>query len=143
MATRTDFTQPQAGLLGESRTMKAFGRRVTLTATDLVTGNIVEAFVVPAGFTVTGIIASATDMDTNGSPTLAISVGDAASATRYLSSSVIGQAGTLVSAFTTPATTNVLFAHTVDTKILVTMTTGSATAAGGTLDLYLTGFVAG
>lgn len=143
MATRTAFTQPQAGLLGESRTMKALGGRISLLTTDLATGSVVEAFVVPAGFTVTGIIAAATDLDTNGSPTLAISVGDAASATRYLSSSVIGQAGTLVTAFTTPATTNVLFAYTADTKILVTMTTGSATAVAGTLDLYLTGFVAG
>jgi hypothetical protein len=32
MTTRTDFTQPQAGLQGEARTMKAFGRRVTLAA---------------------------------------------------------------------------------------------------------------
>jgi hypothetical protein len=67
MTTRTDFSQPQAGLLGEARTMKMLGRRVTLSATDLVTGNIVEAFIVPAGFTVTGIFAVASDMD-SGSP---------------------------------------------------------------------------
>jgi hypothetical protein len=48
-----------------------------------------------------------------------------------------------VVAFTTPATTNVLFAYTADTKILITATTGSATAVAGTIDLYLTGFVAG
>lgn len=143
MATRTDFSQPQQGLLGGARNMKAYGRRVNMAVGDLTTGNIVEAFVVPAGFTVTGIIAVASDMDTNGTPTLALSVGDAASGTRYLSSSTIGQAGTLTQAFTTPASTNVLFAYTADTKILVTATTGSATAAAGTLDLYLVGFVAG
>jgi hypothetical protein len=140
MATRTDFTQPQAGLLGEARTMKAFGRRVTFATTDLVTGSIVEAFVVPAGFTVTGIIAVATDMDTNGSPTLALSVGDAASGVRFLSSSNIGTNGSTTQ---TLASTGLLFAYTADTKILVTATTGSATAAAGTVDLYLTGFVAG
>jgi hypothetical protein len=116
------------------------GRRVTLSATDLVTGNIVEAFVVPAGFTVTGIIAVASDMDSNGSPTVAISVGDAGSSVRFLSSSTIGQAGTTTQ---TLASTGLLFAYTADTKILVTMTTGSATAVAGTLDLYLDGFVAG
>lgn len=140
MATRTDFTQPQQGLQGFARTNKTYGRRVNLLAADLVTAGVVEAFVVPAGFTVTGIIAVATDMDTNGAPTLAISVGDAASSVRFLSSSTIGQAGTTTQ---TLASTGLLFAYTADTKILVTMTTGSATAAAGTLDLYLTGFVSG
>jgi hypothetical protein len=42
-----------------------------MAAGDLTTGNIVEAFTLfPAGFTVTGIIAVASDMDSNGSPTL-------------------------------------------------------------------------
>jgi hypothetical protein len=140
MATRTDYIQPQAGLQGFARTQKVFGRRVTLLAADLVTASVVEAFVVPAGFTVTGIIAVATDMDSNGSPTLAISVGDASSSVRHLSSSTVGQAGTTTQ---TLASTGLLFAYTADTKILVTMTTGSATAVAGTLDLYLTGFVAG
>lgn len=140
MATRTDFTQPQAGLQGFARTNKTYGRRVTLVAADLVTASVVEAFIVPAGFTVTGIIAVATDMDTNGSPTLAISVGDSGSSVRFLSSSTVGQAGTST---TTLASTGLLFAYTADTKILVTMTTGSATAAAGTLDLFLVGFVAG
>jgi hypothetical protein len=144
MATRTDFTQPQAGLLGESRTAKVFGRRVNMATGDLTTGNVVEAFIVPAGFTVTGIVMIASDMDSNGTPTLALSVGDAASATRFLSSNTAGQTGAApVVAFTTPATTNVLFAYTADTKILITATTGSATAVAGTIDLYLTGFVAG
>lgn len=138
MTTRTDFTQPQGGLLGFSRNMKAFGRRVTLAAADLVTAQIVEAFVVPVGFIATGIIAVATDMDSNGSPTLALSVGDSGSATRFLSSSTIGQAGTTTQ---TLASTGLLFEFTADTKILVTATTGSATAVAGTLDLYLTGFV--
>jgi hypothetical protein len=140
MATRTDFTQPQAGLLGEARTSKTFGRRVTFATTDLATGSVVEAFIVPAGFTVTGIIAVSTDMDSNGSPTAALSVGDAGSSVRFLSSSVIPQAGTTTQ---TLASTGLLFAYTADTKILCTMTTGSATAVAGTVDLYLTGFVAG
>lgn len=140
MTTRTDFTQPQQGLLGGARNMKSYGRRVNMATGDLTTGNIVEAFVVPAGFTVTGIIAVASDMDSNGSPTLALSVGDAGSGTRFLSSSNIGQAGTSTQ---TLASTGLLFAYTADTKILVTATTGSATAVAGTLDLYLTGFVAG
>jgi len=138
MTTRTDFTQPQAGLLGEARTVKMLGRRVTLSATDLVTGNIVEAFVVPAGFTVTGILAVASDMDSGSALTL--SVGDAGSGTRFLSASTIGQTGATTS---TLASTGVLYAYTADTKILVTCTLQGSSSVAGTLDLYLQGFVAG
>jgi len=94
---------------------------------------------VPAGFTVTGIIAVSTDIDTNGSPAVTLSVGDAASGTRYLSASVIGQAGTTTQ---TLAATGLLFLNTVDTEILITITLQSATAAAGTLSLYLSGFMA-
>lgn len=136
MATRTDFSQPQAGLLGEARTVKMLGRRVTLSATDLVTGNIVEAFIVPAGFTVTGILAVPTDMDSGAALTL--SVGDAGSGTRFLNASTMGQAATTV---TTLASTGVLYTYTVDTKILVTCTLQGSASVAGTLDLYLQGFV--
>jgi hypothetical protein len=136
MTTRTDFTQPQAGLQGDARVVKMLGRRVTLAAADLVTGNIVEAFVVPAGFTVTGILAVASDMDSGAALTL--SVGDAASGTRFLNASTIGQAGSTTS---TLAATGVLFAYTTDTKILVTCTLQGASSVAGTLDLYLQGFV--
>lgn len=139
MATRTDFGQPQAGLLGESRTTKTLGRRVTVLAADLVTANVIEAFVVPAGFTVTGIIAVSTDLDT-GTNAMTLSVGDAGSATRFLNASNIGQAGTST---TTLASTGLLFAYTADTKILITVTLGPTVAAAGTIDLYLVGFVAG
>ena len=70
MTTRIDYTQPQQGGLGFARTKKTFGRRVNLATTDLATGAVTAAFKVPAGFTVTGIIAVASDMDSNGSPTL-------------------------------------------------------------------------
>lgn len=137
MATRQDYTQPQVGNQGFSRTNKTLGRRVNMAATDLVTGAVVKAFVVPKGFVVTGIIAVATDMDT-GTVALALSVGDSGSATRYLSSSTIGQAGTSTQ---TLASTGLLYENTADTEILVTATTGANVAAAGTLDLYLTGFM--
>lgn len=137
MANRNDYTQPQAGLLGFARTAKVFGRRVNLATTDLALNATVAAFVVPRGFVVTGIIAVATDMDTNGTATLALSVGDAGSATRFLSSSNIGQTGTST---TTLASTGLLYEFTADTEIVVTASTAAATAAAGTLDLYLTGF---
>lgn len=138
MATRVDYHQPQAGGAGYARTAKTFGRRVTMKTTDLALNAVVAAFKVPAGFTVTGIIAVATDMDTNGSPTLALSVGDSGSATRHLSSSTIGQAGTSTQ---TLASTGLLYQYTAESEILITASTAAATAAAGTIDLYLTGFM--
>lgn len=138
MATRVDYRQPQAGGQGYARTMKAFGRRVTIKTTDLALNAVVAAFKVPAGFTVTGIVAVATDMDTNGSPTLALSVGDSGSATRHLSSSTIGQGGTSTQ---TLASTGLLYQYTAETEISITASTAAATAAAGTVDLYLTGFM--
>jgi len=140
MAYRKDWGQPQAGGYGGAREVKQFGRRVALSATDLVTGNTVGAFMVPAGFNVTGILAVATDMDSGAALTL--SVGDAALGTRFLNASTVGQAGGIVTAFTTPAGgTNLLFNYAADTEILVTCTLQGAASVAGTLDLYLVGFM--
>lgn len=135
MSYRKDWGQPQCGPMGGIDTMKCIGRVVTVTAADNTTGNTIGAFKVPAGFTVTGIIAVPTDMDSGTSMT--ISVGDAASGTRYLNASTMGQTATTV---TTLASTGLLFLNTVDTEILVTITAQGTTS--GTIALYLQGFIA-
>lgn len=138
MADRNAYGQPQVGNQGFSRTMKTLGGRIAILATDLAIGKTTAAFVVPKGFVVTGIIAVSSDLDTNGSPTLTLSVGDAASGTRYLSASTIGQAGTSTQ---TLASTGLLFENTADTEIVITATAAAATAVAGTIDLYLSGFM--
>jgi len=135
MTYRRDWVQPQAGPSGPFDTMKTVGRVVTVTAADNTTGNTIGAFKVPAGFTVTGIIAVPSDMDSGANMT--ISVGDAASGTRYLNASTMGQAATTVTAL---ASTGLLFLNTVDTEILVTITVQGT--AAGTIALYLSGFMA-
>lgn len=145
MVYRKDWGQPQIGPMGFVGTRKTIGRVVNINGTavtgDNVTGNTVGAFKVPAGFTVTGIIASSTDLD-GGTNAMTLSIGDAASGTRFLNASVIGQAGTFVTAFTTPAVgTNLLFTYTVDTEILITFTLGATVPAAGTISLYLEGFM--
>jgi hypothetical protein len=137
MAYRKDWIQPQVGPMGFASTMKTIGRVVTLTAADMVTGGTIGAFKVPAGFTVTGIIAVASDMDA--ATALLISVGDAASGVRYLSSSTIGQTGATTQ---TLASTGLLFLNTVDTEIIITCTVQAASPLAGTLALYLVGFMA-
>ena len=141
MAYRKDWIQPQVGPMGFAGNKKVIGRRVTLTAADLVTANTVGAFRVPAGFMVTGGYFVMTDMDSGAA--LLLSVGDAALATRFLSSDTGGQAGATKVAFTTvTAGTNLLFLYTVDTEILITCTLQGAASVAGTMDVYLEGFMA-
>ncbi|BBB99394.1 hypothetical protein [Bradyrhizobium elkanii] len=139
MAPRVAYSQPQAGGQGFARTKKVFGGTVNLLTTDLVTTAITAICRVPAGFIATNLFASASDMDTNGTPTLALNIGDAGSAARLLSASTIGQAGTSTS---TIATTGAYYQFTADTDILLQPSTNSATAAAGTLTFYLEGFMA-
>jgi hypothetical protein len=136
MTTRTDFTQPQTGLQGDARSVKMLGRRVTLAAADLVTGNIVEAFVVPAGFTVIGILAVASDMDSGAALTL--SVGDAAAALASSTHPPSARQAPPRQRLRRPAFS---ITYTTDTKILVTCTLQGSSSVAGTLDLYLQGFV--
>ena len=139
MAPRVAYSQPQAGGFGAARTKKVFGGTVNLLATDLVTTAQTALFRVPAGFVAQSLYAAASDMDTNGTPTLALNIGDAGSAARLLSASTIGQAGTSTS---TIATTGAYYQFTADTDILLQPSTNSATAAAGTITVYLEGFMA-
>jgi len=141
MTYRKDWGQPQVGPMGFMGTKKVIGRTVTVTAADLVTGNTVGAFKVPAGFTVTGGYFVMTDMDSGAA--LLLSVGDAALGTRFLSSDTGGQAGATKTAFTTPVDgTNLYFLYTVDTEILITCTLQGAASVAGTMKVYLEGFMA-
>jgi hypothetical protein len=85
MAPRIAYTQPQAGPQGFARTKKVYGGTVNLLATDLVTTAQTAVCRVPAGFVLQSVFASSSDMDTNGSPTLAFNLGDSGSAARIFS----------------------------------------------------------
>lgn len=141
MVYRRDWGQPQVGPMGFMGTRKVIGRVVTINAIavtgDNITGNTVGAFKVPAGFTVTGIIAVNTQLDSGAG--LVLSIGDAASAGRYISASTaFRSAATNV----TLAATGLLFLNILDTEILITIGTQSATPVAGTIALYLDGWMA-
>ena len=122
--------------MGFAGTNKTIGRVVTITVADNVTANTVGAFKVPAGFTVTGIVAVGTDMDSGAA--MLLGIGDAGSSTRYIASLNTQAAVTS----TTLAATGLLFLNTVDTEILITINTQAGTAVAGTVSLYLSGFMA-
>lgn len=146
MAYRKDWPQPQHGGQGYVGTIKAFGKRITIVPGDLVAGGQVGAFTLPANTLVIGMLVTATDMETSGSPTLQLSVGDAGLGNRFLNASTIGQTGGNAIAllqpgatFTAMATTGVLYRTTVDTEIIVQASAPATTAAAGTIDVYLAG----
>ncbi len=137
MSYRKDWIQPQVGPMGFAGTMKTIGRVCTITVADNVSANTVGLFKLPAGFTVTALVGSATDMDTGG-PTMLITIGDAASANRYVASV---SAGAAIASWTLAAT-GLLFLNTVDTEVILTIATAATTPAAGTVTLYFQGFMA-
>lgn len=138
MPDRIAYTQPQVGNQGFSRTMKTLGGAIALLAADAATANTVQLFVVPKGFVATGVYLAMTRIDTNGTPTVLVTLGDAALANRLVASSNIGQAG---GSTITLAPTGLYYEYTVDTPIVLAFGTGSATAVAGTVTAYLTGFM--
>lgn len=136
MTYRRDWGQPQVGPMGFEGTMKTIGRTVTIAVADNVTGNTVGAFKLPAGFTVTGIFGSATDMDSGAA--MLITVGDAGNAARYVAS-LNTQAPV---ASLTLAAAGLLFLNVTDTEVLVTIATQAGTAIAGTVTVFLVGFMA-
>ena len=90
----------------------------------------------PLGAIVLGATIEADDLDTNGTPTITLNVGDSGSATRYFSGSTVAQAGTVaVSAATTGIFSTVA---TGQTAVLVAVAANSATSAAGNVRLVVT-----
>ena len=102
------------------------------------TNDEVELLFVPAGAVFDSAVISATDMDTNVSPTLAFDVGDDGDEDRIFAASTVGQAGTLSSAW---ARTAHGYRWSTKTKIKAYVQAVSATAAAGTLTFTIRYFI--
>lgn len=94
----------------------------------------VMIYTMPAGAVLVFGVLSASDMDTGGSPALAIDVGDDNDEDRIFAASTVGQAGTLSTAL---APTGHGYKYTSDTVIKAYIKTAAATAAAGTLKVTL------
>ncbi len=86
----------------------------------------------PVGAVVLGVTLEADDLDTNGTPTITLNVGDAGSATRYFSASTVAQAGTAAVA---TAASGLLYTvtGTNDTAVVVAVAANAATSADGNI----------
>ena len=135
MVYRKDWGQPQQGAQGFARTMKAYGRKVNLSAIDLgTTNNVIGAFMVPGGFQIVGLIGPAVPAL---GTALVLSIGDAGLANRYLSGSTIGAAGGPMPAMATTG----FFRTFSDTEIQILIATQSSAPVAGILEFYLYGMV--
>ena len=135
MAYRKDWVQPQVGLQGFARTMKAYGRKVNIAVADINTlGNTIGLFVIPKDFVITGMIGP--QVPAFGT-SFTYSLGDAGSSNRYLTAT----SGATAAALAAMAATGMFFRTTADTEILLAVTAAATAAqAAGVLELYFTGF---
>lgn len=138
MPDRRAYRQPQVGNIGAARTVKTVGGDTTALVTgDLALNKTVGLLKVPKGFVLTSIAAVVTDMDTNGSPALVFAIGDAVDDDRFITGATTAQAG---GTNTTLAATGLYYEFTEETEINWKTTTAAATAAAGTVRLFMTGF---
>lgn len=119
---------PGHGLASTVRTLSA---TVSCTAAPS-TSDTLNFFTMPKNSVVQFAILSASDMDTNVSPTIALNIGDSGSASRLFSASTVAQAGTLSTAFAVGAHQ---YQYTADTVITGVASTNAATGAAGTVTL--------
>lgn len=71
-----------------------FARGVVAVPSTVGTSDVLQFFYLPLNAVVVGGYIKSDDLDSNGSPTAAINIGDAGSASRYFSASNVAQAGT-------------------------------------------------
>lgn len=109
--------------------------KVTIGAA-LTTSDAIQFGYVPQYARIIDAILKGTDMDTNGTPTLAFNVGDAGDVDRLFAASTVGQTAAIARMSVTTG-----FGYRYDTAggTLITgaPSTNAATGAAGTLELFL------
>jgi len=118
---------------GQRFNVQEFRQTVTCTAAPS-TSDTLQFGYMPKGARVVGGYLTATDMDTNGSPTITLNIGDAGSAARLFSASTVAQASTLSLEQTVGGLD---YQYTAKTLITGTAQANAATAAAGTVTLCL------
>src|SRR4030067_650487 len=140
-ATETSLSSTSGKVVGPGWTREVVTATAIIAMTTAMIDNVdddVGLFYLPAGAVIVGAAISATDMDTHGTPTLAIDVGDSGDEDRIFAASTVGQAGTYSNAM---ARTAHLYKYTAKTQIRAYIQAVSATGAAGTLTVSVSYFV--
>jgi hypothetical protein len=118
---------------GERKGVQMARATVSCTAAPATTDTL-NFFYLPPGARVVGGYLAASDMDTNGSPTITLNIGDAGAAARLFSASTVAQAGTTSQAFAAGALDYQYAAKTLVTGVAQAK---AATGAAGSVTLSL------
>lgn len=102
----------------------------------LVLNDVIQMFKVPSGATIHEVILGTDDLDTNGTPTVKLDVGDTTTANRFISASTVGQTGGVARM---DQQGGVGFKYAADTMLQVKVNTAPATgASSGNVTLTVT-----
>jgi hypothetical protein len=137
------FYTDKSRSFGRSPGVGSYRNIITLDATVAMTTTMLDnaddevgLFWAPAGFVVTAVTISGSDMDSG--TTLAFDVGDDADENRLVAASTVGQAGTVSNAL---AATGHLYQYTARTLIKAYVQAAATGAAAGTLRVSIDGFI--
>lgn len=122
-ASARTFPMSSVGMGG--RTTHGARALYNLTAA-LALNDTIELFDIPARARIVGGFVLVDDLDTNGTPTIALAVGDAGDDDRYFSGVTVAQTGGLSSAL---ALTGIDYVTAAKTRVIAKVTTGPATGA--------------
>lgn len=128
----TGYDAPPKGH-GLKAAVYAFKATVTCTAAPSTSDTLNFGYL-PKGATIIGGYIEASDMDTNGTPTLTLNIGDSGDADRYFAASTVGQTGT---ASTSAAVAGLGYTTTADTLVTGVAAANAATGAAGTVAVTL------
>lgn len=150
----TLYAQNQFNTNGTQRAGARWVQGETLTITGqfnlsaaLALNDVIQMVPIPIGAKIQGLTLSVTDLDSDGSPAITLSVGDGSSTARFVSASTIGQTGgniTNNSCITLTASSGVIatglgYTYTADDTIDVLVAAGPATGAtSGVVQLTVT-----
>lgn len=109
-------------------------RKMALT-TSLASGDVIIGPSIPADCTLVDVSVDVSDIDTDGTPLVAFTVGITGTAAKFITTSAAGTTGGIERM---NAVGCLGYTPTADTPVLVTMTASAATAAAGTMYIAVT-----
>lgn len=127
----TNYDKKPALSHGLSGNVKAARAVVSCTSAPS-TSDTLNFFYLPAGARVHLAVLEASDMDTDGTPTITLNIGDSGDADRLFAASTVAQAGTLSTAI---ATAGADYQYTSETLITGVAAANATAGAAGTVTL--------
>jgi hypothetical protein len=107
-----------------------------LALTALANADTIQMIPIPNGARVLDWTLGADDLDSNGTPTITLGLGDSGSSTRYVSASTIAQTG--AAPVNTLLKTGFGYIYTADDMLTITVSAAIATFQAGTVRASLT-----